>query len=255
MVRLAVLHTGALHANTLRYACHSVNSAQQRGRHWTSALLTVAVYWNPGPRLDQCARFDRELVLGSASLVEACRTPPHSVSCHQEIAWVALELAVGVALAWRADWTFRVRFDTYVPMWEGPDAYAWNVRCAYVFRQAWGWPSDNVLLMPIGAAVRLFNRSHTLPLGEQAVAATVAALQMDLCWLHVEVWLLKPERSSMGNTPGSTGIRRWTTPIVPSNEPAASFDASINVKYRAKHITYANYADAPLKAVTGNGLS
>ena len=48
-MRLALLHTGALHQSTLNYACRAVRALHKRARHWTPNVLTIALYWSTDP--------------------------------------------------------------------------------------------------------------------------------------------------------------------------------------------------------------
>ena len=139
VMRVAVLHTGALHESTIGYAQKGVCAARRLAYEWTSGdLVSVAVFWAPKPHGFQsgCARFDSVRVLQwNASTASSATT-----AGHQREAWRALRVAIDAALDLRANWMFRVRFDAHVSAWNVPlpaDAL-WEPDCIYGFKQSWG---------------------------------------------------------------------------------------------------------------------
>ena len=175
-----------------------------------------------------------------------------AVAHHQRLAWGSLAYAVDVALTHHAEWIFRVRFDAHIAQWRVPPPGRWAPDCVYGFQQAWGWPSDNALLFPARAGPHIFNASRTGPLGEPAVLDGAREAGLRFCWMHVDVWLLKPELRVLkpAESRGSTGVRRWTSP--PSlqandSQPAAGYNhTKFAHRRRALHSAWATYARAPL---------
>lgn len=251
-MRLALLHTGALHESTLRYTCRAVRSLHRRAREWTDDLLTIAIYWSTDPQLEGDGYGSCTVVFD----VSYNRTPPSDlprpgesmVAFHQRLAWQTLAYAVDVALTNHADWIFRARFDVHVAEWGVPPV--WVDDCVYGFQQAWGWPSDNALLLPARAAPLVFDMSRTGVLGEPAVLDGARAARLRFCWIRVDVWLLKPERRVLGTGNGSTGVRRWRSPrSLPLNDsqPAAAYDHTEHASQRRTvHTSFALYDAAPL---------
>jgi hypothetical protein len=257
-MRVAVLHTGALHESTLGYAQGAVCAARRLAHQWARGdLVSVAVVWAPKPHGLQsgCARFDRVRVLQwNASAASSATT-----AGHQREAWRALRVAIDAALELRAEWMFRVRFDAHVSVWNVPlpaDAL-WAPDCIYGFKQSWGWPSDNALLFPARVGRALFDRRLPDPLNELRLAHTAGTAGLRFCWVRVDVWLFKPERAVLGTNEGSVGVRRWTTPPALSSDangrasqPARNYDPATRIHERARHASWATYAEAPLAWAT-----
>jgi len=257
-MRVAVLHTGALHESTIGYAQKGVCAARRLAYEWTSGdLVSVAVFWAPKPHgfQSRCARFDSVHVLQwNASTASSATT-----AGHQREALRALRVAVDAALNLRANWMFRVRVDAHVSAWNVPlpaDAL-WEPDCIYGFKQSWGWPSDNALLFPARAARALFDRRLPDPLNEWRLAHAAGMAGLRFCWVRVDVWLFKPERAVLGTSEGSVGVRRWTTPAAlragangSASQSARNYDPSIRIHERAKHAAWDTYAKAPLAWAT-----
>lgn len=249
-MRVAVLHTGALHERTIGYAQRAVCAARRFADAWSSGnLVSVAVYWAPAPRGFEsgCARFDSVHVLQWNASVAGSTTTAR----HQREAWRALRVAIDVALALRADWMFRVRFDAHVHEWKVPlpaEAH-WTPRCIYAFKQSWGWPSDNVVLFPARVGRSLFDPRQPEPLGEHGLTEAAGRAGLRFCWVRVDVWLFKPERAVLGAGNGSAGVRRWTAPPALSgnangdaSQAARNYDPSTRVQERARHAAWDTYA-------------
>ena len=257
-MRVAVLHTGALHESTIGYAERAVCAARRLAYEWTSGdLVSVAVFWAPKPQGLQsgCARIDSVRVLQwNASAASSTTT-----AGHQRQALRALQVAIDAALELRAKWMFRVRFDAHVSVWNVPlPANAlWVPDCISGFKQSWGWHSDNVLLFPARVGRALFDERLPDPLSEMRLAYTAGMAGLRFCWVRVDVWLFKPERAVLGTSEGSVGVRRWTAPPALSSDAngnasqlARSYDPAARTYERARHASWATYAKAPFAWAT-----
>ena len=260
MVRLALLHTGALHSSTLNYACRSVRALQHRARAWTADVITIAVFWSTDPQLENdgdgscTVTFDYSFERPTPR--QGPRPGESPVAHHQRLAWGSLAYAVDVALAHHADWIFRARLDVHVAEWRVPTQ--WNTTCVYGFQNAWGWPSDNALLFPASAARHIFNASRKPPHGEPAVIDGARESGLRFCWVRVQVWLLKPVQKVLGTNNGSTGVRRWTSPPLLQTGDAQRAEGYNHTEHarrrRALHAAWASYAAAPLPPCIRNGI-
>lgn len=243
--RLATLHTGALHKSTLPYATRAVCAAKALARSWTPNVVSVVVYWKRGPLLTgTCSKFDSAIFLSwNASRVPGLLDPDHRL----RNAWTALSVAVDSAIGLGARWLLRVRFDAYVAEYAVEPMVHWTPHCVYAFRQSFGYPSDNVLLLPTHFGRMLFNPARPAPLAEHAVVAAAAGALLDLCWIRADVWLFKPDRVAMPNATGSRGIRHWSSPAHPLRvaQTAVEYDPSANADDRALHESWPLYTQAP----------
>ena len=246
-MRIATLHTGALHESTLAYAIRSVCAARALARSWAADVVSVVVYWNVGPALPAgwCADFDHAQTLPWNAAAPGATVTDR----HQRNAWTALRRAVDAGLGLGAAWMFRVRFDAHVEAFPVAPTAHWSADCLYTFRQAWGLPSDNVDLFPARAGRVLFDPDLPDPLGEHALVVAAAKAELRFCWVRANVWLLKPERAVLGAGNGSVGVRHWTPPPHPLgvvSQPAAGFDPGKYARDRARHASWPTYAQAPL---------
>ena len=258
-MRLAVLHSGAVHASTLPVLRCAVCTAQRLASSWTSPLdaVHVAVYWTvPNGTFalrDDAARcpiFHTERALEWTSRpANATHARPHNV----RMAWRALRAGVDAALALRAHWIFRVRFDAHVVQWGDPLFHArqWSPACVYTFLTSFGWPSDNVLLFHASEGRALFAGDSMDQGAEEGVVAAAAERGLRLCWLPADVWLVKPDAGTFAACESSVGVRHWfprssfKSEAANASVPATQFRPSTEPNLNARHAAYARFALVP----------
>lgn len=99
-----------------------------------------------------------------------------------------------------------------------------------------------MVLSPIALARHMYAESRGLNgTGEGGIVAGASTLGMDLCWLRVSIWLIKPNKTDPDTEPGgSRGARHWSTMRRSVNqsawkEAAVSFDPWQHREARAAH--------------------
>lgn len=256
-MRLAVVHSGAVHTSTLPVLRCAVCTAQRLAASWAfpSRVVHVAVYWSlPNATFAlrddaaRCPTFHAERALEwTERPANATQARPHNL----KMAWRALSVGVDAALALRADWIFRVRFDAHVAGWGDPFFHAgpWSPACVYTFRTAFGWPSDNVLLFAASEGRALFAPDCWEKRSEKGIVVTSAERGLRLCWLPADVWLVKPDAGAFAACESSVGVRHWSSALrggaANASVPAARFRAGDQPHLNAQHAAYARFALVP----------
>jgi hypothetical protein len=258
-MRLAVLHSGALHASTLPLLRCAVCTAQRLAASWTAPLdaVHVAVYWKTqnatfALRDDaaRCPTFHAERALEwTQRPANATHVRPHNV----RMAWRALRAGVDAALALHAHWIFRVRFDAHVVQWGDAHfrAREWSPACVYTFVTSFGWPSDNVLLFRASEGRALFAADSADESAEKGIVIAGAARGLRLCWLPADVWLVKPDAGTFDARESSVGVRHWfpsaavEAGTTNASVPARQFRPGMQPHLNARHAAYARFALVP----------
>ena len=258
-MRLAVVHSGAVHTSTLPALRCAVCTAQRLAASWASPLhvVHVAVYWRlPNATFAlrddaaRCPTFHAERALEwTERPANVTYARPHNL----KMAWRALSVGVDAALALRAHWIFRVRFDAHVVQWGGPlfRARPWSPACVYTFLTSGGWPSDNVLLFHASEGRALFAPDCWEKRSERGIVITAAERGLWLCWLPADVWLVKPDAGTFAACESSVGLRHWFP--APASEsrtanasvPATQFNPGIEPNLNARHAAYERFALVP----------
>lgn len=219
--RAAIVYAGQLFASTLPYGCASVHMARHAAEHRCLVQHRhILVRWQGDislpremelfddiatPRMQQCAPDHR------GSLIR-CRTTNMLR---------AVTTGMERALAWGADWIFRVRIDLLVETWRLPDQL--DPKCLYVH---YNWvygdsPSDNVFWVATTSGLRIFDpvihgsENKTVAVPEHLVRIRTAAAGLRMCSLPFSVWLAKPEGKDAQRDQRSKGLRRWSGGAVP----------------------------------------
>lgn len=257
--QVGVVFSGQLTDTMLPSGCAAVHSAKRVVAARGLGVLSFLVRWHgdaslPSMMFDETFALQHRLacpvVQDRAQNRKGRPLYNEAVKCHQLNSLYAVSVGVDAALRRGAAWVFRVRVDLVVRAWDLPEEL--DESCVYTFCNTYGLPSDNALWGTPGAIAAIFAEANgTAGTGEPGLVRTLANVQLKLCWLRADVWLVKPHAVQMHKKgqAGSSGVRHWWTTgnstMIPEPELTTSIWRPRRREMRAQYMAYPTVQDVP----------
>ena len=257
--QVGVVFSGQLTVATLPSSCAAVHAAKRVVAARGLGVLSYLARWRgdaslPATMFDQVFVLQPRLACPVVHREQNKKGRPQyneAVKCHQLNSLYAVSVGVDAALRRGVSWIFRVRVDLVVRVWDLPEKL--DERCVYTFCNTYGMPSDNVLWSTPRVMAAIFAEANgTAGTGEPGLVRTLANLELRLCWLRADVWLVKPHAAHMHNTgqAGSSGVRHWWTTgidssMIPEPELTTSTWHARPWEMRARYMAYESVQAVP----------